>query len=109
MSSDRPTIPREGAVTLPARPESLPINPRETALIHVSGVVAGKPKRAIEDDDRILVDSSDILDSRGQVAALLEAGCQAPISYESFSPKIRALPVPELKKALLASVNYLIG
>src|SRR3569833_922501 len=28
-------FPREGAVTLPARPESLPINPRETALIVV--------------------------------------------------------------------------
>jgi ureidoacrylate peracid hydrolase len=37
MSSQppNPTIPREGAVTLPARPESLPINPRETALIVV--------------------------------------------------------------------------
>ena len=32
---EHPTIPREGAVTLPARPESLPINPRETALIVV--------------------------------------------------------------------------
>jgi 2-keto-myo-inositol isomerase len=83
--------------------------PRETAMVHVSGVVAGKAKRAIEDDDRILVDSSDVLDSRGQVAALLKAGCQAPISYEPFSPKIRALAVPELKKALLASVKYLIG
>jgi ureidoacrylate peracid hydrolase len=31
----RPTVPREGAVTLPARPENLPINPRETALIVV--------------------------------------------------------------------------
>jgi 2-keto-myo-inositol isomerase len=83
--------------------------PRETALIHVSGVMAGKPKAAIEDEDRILVDASDVLDSRGQVAALLKAGCQAPISYESFSPRIRALAVPELKKALLASVKYLIG
>jgi ureidoacrylate peracid hydrolase len=32
---ERPTIPREGVVTLPARPESLPINPRETALVVV--------------------------------------------------------------------------
>ncbi|MGZ6027725.1 MAG: pyrimidine utilization protein B [Caulobacteraceae bacterium] len=32
---DHPTVPREGAVTLPARPESLPINPHETALIVV--------------------------------------------------------------------------
>ena len=83
--------------------------PRETALIHVSGVVAKKPKPAIEDDDRVLVDASDVLDTRGQVAALLKAGCKAPISYESFSPKIRALAVPDLKKALLASVKYLIG
>lgn len=83
--------------------------PRETALIHVSGVMAGKPKAAIEDEDRVLVDASDVLDSRGQVAALLKAGCQAPISYESFSPRVRALAVPELKKALLASVKYLIG
>src|SRR5437879_9953169 len=34
-STSHPTVPREGAVTLPARPESLPINPRETALIVV--------------------------------------------------------------------------
>ena len=32
---DRPTVPRQGAVTLPARPENLPINPAETALIVV--------------------------------------------------------------------------
>jgi ureidoacrylate peracid hydrolase len=31
----RPTVPRNGAVTLPARPENLPINPSETALIVV--------------------------------------------------------------------------
>jgi ureidoacrylate peracid hydrolase len=31
----RPTIPRHGKVTLPARPENLPIDPRETALIVV--------------------------------------------------------------------------
>jgi ureidoacrylate peracid hydrolase len=34
-SAPRPTVPRQGAVTLPARPESLPINPSETALIVV--------------------------------------------------------------------------
>ena len=31
----RPTVPRAGEVTVPARPENLPINPRETALIVV--------------------------------------------------------------------------
>jgi ureidoacrylate peracid hydrolase len=33
--TDRPTVPREGAVTLPARPENLPIDPQATALIVV--------------------------------------------------------------------------
>jgi ureidoacrylate peracid hydrolase len=32
---EHPTVPREGAVTLPARPENLPITPSETALIVV--------------------------------------------------------------------------
>src|ERR1700760_3939665 len=32
---ERPTVPRAGAVTLPARPENLPITPAETALIVV--------------------------------------------------------------------------
>ena len=31
----RPTVPRHGIVTVPARPENLPINPAETALIVV--------------------------------------------------------------------------
>jgi ureidoacrylate peracid hydrolase len=32
---EHPTVPRDGSVTLPARPENLPINPAETALIVV--------------------------------------------------------------------------
>ena len=35
MSQPRPTIPIDGAVTLPARPENLPIDPKATALIVV--------------------------------------------------------------------------
>ena len=35
MSAPRPTIPIDGAVTLPARPENLPIDPKATALIVV--------------------------------------------------------------------------
>ena len=35
MSAPRPTIPIQGAVTLPARPENLPIDPKATALLVV--------------------------------------------------------------------------
>jgi len=83
--------------------------PRQTGLIHVSGVLAGKPRPAITDDDRILVDERDVMDTRGQVAALLQGGCQALISYEPFSPTVRAMPVPALKDALLRSAGYLLG
>ena len=83
--------------------------PKQTGLVHVSGVPAGKPRPAIEDDDRVLVDASDVMDSRGQVAALLAGGCTAPISFEPFSPAVRALPVPELKAAIQRSVTYLLA
>ena len=83
--------------------------PRQTGLVHVSGVPAGKPRPAIEDDDRVLVDAADVMDSRRQVAALLAGGCTAPISFEPFSPSIRAMPVPELRAALQRSVKYLLG
>jgi len=83
--------------------------PKQTAIIHVSGVLAGKPKGAITDEDRILVTKDDIMDNRGQVAALLDAECTAFISYEPFSPKVRELPLPELKAQLQKSINYLFA
>jgi len=84
--------------------------PAETAFIHVSGVARGKPRSAIQDDDdRILVDASDAMDNKGQLAALLAGGCKAIVSYEPFGPAVRALPVPELKKALQESVRFLLG
>ncbi len=83
--------------------------PRETGWIHVSGVAAGKPIPAIEDDDRILVDQSDVMDNRGQVAGLLRGGCQAPVSFEPFGPAVRAMPVRELEKAIRRSVEFLLS
>ncbi len=83
--------------------------PRETGLIHVSGVLAGKAKAAITDDDRVLVDHRDVMGSRDQVRALLASGCRAPISYEPFSPSVRAMALPELKEALLRSIDYLLA
>jgi 2-keto-myo-inositol isomerase len=83
--------------------------PKQTAIVHVSGVLAGKAKAAITDDDRILVTEDDIMDNRGQVAALLQAGCTAPISYEPFSSQVRDLALPELKTQLQKSIDYLFG
>jgi 2-keto-myo-inositol isomerase len=83
--------------------------PKQTAIIHVSGVLAGKTKGAITDEDRILVTKDDIMDNRGQVAALVEGGSTAPISYEPFSPQVRELPLSELKVQLQKSIDYLFA
>ena len=83
--------------------------PKQTGLVHVSGVYAGKAKPDITDEDRLLVDKDDIMDNRGQVAALLAGGCTAPISYEPFSSQVRDLPLSELKSQLQASINYLFA
>jgi 2-keto-myo-inositol isomerase len=83
--------------------------PKQTAIVHVSGVLAGKSKAAILDEDRVLVTKDDIMDNRGQVAALLRAGCTAPISYEPFSSQVRDLPLSELKAQLQRSIDYLFA
>jgi 2-keto-myo-inositol isomerase len=83
--------------------------PKQTAIVHVSGVLAGKSKVAITDEDRILVTKDDIMDNRGQIAALLDGECIAPISYEPFSPQVRELPLSELKAQLQKSIDYLFA
>jgi 2-keto-myo-inositol isomerase len=83
--------------------------PRQTAMVHVSGVPAGKDKAALTDEDRILVTRNDIMDNRGQLAALLKGGCTAPISYEPFSSQVRGLPLSELKAQLQKSIDYLFS
>jgi 2-keto-myo-inositol isomerase len=83
--------------------------PKETAIIHVSGVLTGKTRAATTDEDRVLVTKDDIVDNRGQVAALLEGGATVPISYEPFSPQVRELELSELKVELQKSIEYLFG
>jgi 2-keto-myo-inositol isomerase len=83
--------------------------PEQTAIIHVSGVLAGKTKATTTDEDRILVTRDDIMDNRGQVATLLKGGATVPISYEPFSPQVRELQLSELKVQLQESIEYLLA
>jgi 2-keto-myo-inositol isomerase len=82
---------------------------RQTALVHVSGLLAGKTKAETIDEDRILITEQDIMDNRGQIAVLLEDRCTAPISYEPFSSQVRNMPLPDLRRQLQKSIDYLFS
>jgi 2-keto-myo-inositol isomerase len=83
--------------------------PAETALVHVSGVLPGKARSAITDSDRVLVTGDDILDNRGQLAAVLNGGYTGPFSYEPFSQEVQSLSKATLKTELQNSIRYLFS
>ncbi len=64
-----------------------PIFPDHTAMVHVSGI--SDPNIGIldmGDKHRGLVDANDRLGTAAQVAELIEAGFDGPVSFEVFSP-----------------------
>jgi 2-keto-myo-inositol isomerase len=74
-----------------------PIYPDRTGIVHISGVVdPGLAVEQMEDEHRVLVDEHDRLGNIDQIAALLAAGYDGPISYECFSSEIHALTDPEV-------------
>lgn len=77
-----------------------------TGLVHISGVVqTDLAPRDMRDPHRVLVDASDRLDNLGQIRALRDAGCTAPLSFEPFAPEVHQLPDPY--PALAASMGYI--
>ena len=70
--------------------------PDRTGIVHISAVT--EPALALtqmEDEHRVLIDGADRLGNVEQIAALLAAGYDGPISYECFSPQVHALADPE--------------
>lgn len=73
-----------------------PMFPGQTGIVHISAVVDPAPAlEQMEDAHRVLVDESDRLGTVGQIAALLAAGYDGPVSYECFSPEVHALADPQ--------------
>jgi Predicted sugar epimerase len=79
--------------------------PRETGLIHISGVDdAGVAFADMRDPHRVLVGPRDRLDNLGQIKALRAAGCRAPLSLEPFAEELRTLADPA--GAIGRSIDY---
>ncbi|WP_422825961.1 TIM barrel protein [Thalassococcus sp. BH17M4-6] len=83
-----------------------PIYPKQTGIVHISGVV--DPQLTLDqmkDAHRVLVDERDRLGNTAQLRALVQAGYDGPVSYECFAPETHALADPET--AIRASLNFI--
>lgn len=79
-----------------------PIFPEMTGILHISAVVDPTLSVAqMEDEHRVLVDEHDRLGNIEQIASLLAAGYEGPVSYECFSPETHTLddPYSEIKRS----------
>ena len=82
--------------------------PAETGLVHASGVLPGKAKEDITDDDRILVTAEDCMGNVEQLKELFSGGYQGPVSYEAFSPAVQTMSIDDLTQGINESVKVLL-
>lgn len=76
--------------------------PEQTGIVHISAVTDQKlPLTRMEDAHRVLVDARDRLGNVEQIAGLLAAGYDGPVSYECFAPETQAMadPYSEIKRS----------
>jgi 2-keto-myo-inositol isomerase len=77
-----------------------------TGLIHVSGVVDQKYTAAtMRDPQRVLVDAHDMIDNKGQVKALMDAGYKGHVSFEPFSAEVHKSK--KIARDVARSMDYL--
>lgn len=74
--------------------------PQETGIVHLSAVVEEKPMASIQDSDRVLLSSFDILNSKEQVKALVRGGYDGYLSFEPFSREVQQSPLDVILKQL---------
>lgn len=80
--------------------------PDRTAMIHVSGVTDPKHARdTMRDPQRMLVDTRDRIDNKGQVQRLIAGGYKGYISFEPFSSEVHKSQ--QIARELARSMDYL--
>jgi 2-keto-myo-inositol isomerase len=82
------------------------IFPEHTGIVHISGVVKSNlDSTDLRDEYRVLIDEYDVLGNVDQLASLLKAGYEGPISFEPFSPEV--LTLADASKALAKSFTFI--
>jgi 2-keto-myo-inositol isomerase len=80
--------------------------PHQTGLVHISGV--SDPAISIaemRDSHRVLIDGADRIGNVAQIAALLDAGVNVPMSFEPFAADVHDLP--DLAGAVRRSMEFI--
>ena len=77
-----------------------------TGLIHVSGVTDKKHTAAtMRDAQRVMVDSDDMVDNKGQVQKLIADGYKGYVSFEPFAPAVHKSK--QIAREIARSMDYL--
>jgi len=77
-----------------------------TALIHVSGVTDKNYTAAtMRDAQREMINSDDMIDNRGQVKRLVDAGYKGYVSFEPFAPSVHKDKA--IARSIARSMDYL--
>jgi 2-keto-myo-inositol isomerase len=82
-------------------------DPRDTGLIHASGVEASMARERTRDEHRVLVGPRDLTGCREQIRQHIRLGYEGAISLEPFSPEVHKLGRDDLAAALKKSLRYL--
>ena len=81
--------------------------PQDTGIVHMSGVLPGRPQHQITDADRVLVTREDVMSTRQQVQTLTDQGFSGCFSFEPFSQDVQNLDVSMLTEQLKQSFSLL--
>ncbi|GGE42701.1 TIM barrel protein [Actibacterium pelagium] len=79
--------------------------PKQTGIVHISGVEANIPYDHMQDEHRILVGGGDRLNNITQIQALLDAGYTGAFSFECFAPEVQGLARPA--RAIRQSIDFI--
>jgi len=79
----------------------------QAGLIHVSGVEAGIAQEKWRDAQRVLVTSSDKMESKKQIDHMISLGYPGFISFEPFASEVQDMSRDALASALRKSIEYL--
>ena len=82
--------------------------PHETGLIHISGVEDIIADKEMRDSHRVLVTEKDRIGNKEQIKEMDALGYQGIISFEPFSQEIQKKDIKVLKKAISASIRFIL-